>query len=112
MRDSTDLEFHLPNSSFIGPGTNLKDRLNPDNTPKPHSLPKDRIDALALEHDLFYNTHTAWRDRMESDIRLINGIRNFKNLFCRELLKKYIVIFLIGIKIIFTRFVLMIFNVK
>ncbi len=51
-------ELHLISPSgvhnFVGPGTNLSLRLNPDDTPKDWSLPIDRDDQAAYTHDLAY----------------------------------------------------------
>ena len=40
-------EMHLPGHIFIGPGTNLYKRLNPDETPKEWCIPISRVDNAA-----------------------------------------------------------------
>ena len=106
MTDSTDFELHFYKTNYMGPGTDLDKRLNEDGTPKAEYAPTDRIDQLAYEHDMFYKAHTGWKDRMESDIKLINDVKLLKNLTCKERLEKYVVIICIGAKVFFTRAVL------
>ena len=49
-------ELHLPfpTHNFVGPGTNLNIRLNPDDTTKEWSKPIDKDDEIAYQHDLAY----------------------------------------------------------
>src|SRR5271156_1416563 len=48
--------FHFFNSNFIGPGTKTNLRLDPiTGEPLPHSLPTNKIDATALDHDRAYD---------------------------------------------------------
>ncbi|WAR02506.1 hypothetical protein MAR_009064 [Mya arenaria] len=47
-------EMHLPDHNFTGPGTNLNNRLNKDMTPKPRSVPINRVDNAAYHHDVCY----------------------------------------------------------
>ena len=49
-------ELHLPfpTHNFVGPGTNLNIRLNPDDTPKEWSKPIDKDDEIAYQYDLAY----------------------------------------------------------
>src|ERR1700710_1782490 len=66
--------------NFVGPGTNLSIRLNPDDSPKDWSLPIDRDDEVAYRHDLNYRDagedlakkHKA--DRIM--LRMLNEITN------------------------------------
>ena len=39
---------------FMGPFTSLKDRLNPDLTPKPDSIPINHADHASMLHDIAY----------------------------------------------------------
>ena len=41
--------------NFMGPGTRLDLRLNPDNTPKVNSLPLSKSDYASFRHDLAYD---------------------------------------------------------
>ena len=56
--------MHLPGHNFTGPGTKLKQRLNPDLTPKKWSKPVNRVDKAAYHHDICYlkNDDTATRN--------------------------------------------------
>ena len=47
-------EMHLPGHNFMGLGTKLKKRLNPDLTPKKWSKPVNRVDKAAYHHDVYY----------------------------------------------------------
>ena len=40
--------------AFMGPFTSLKDRLNPDLTPKSDSLPINHADYASMQHDIAY----------------------------------------------------------
>ena len=51
-------EKHLPGMNYCGPGTDLNKKLFKDGTPKPQYLPVDRVDQIALKHDLAYNRYT------------------------------------------------------
>ena len=55
------VEMHLPGHNFMGPGTKLNKRLNPDLTPKKWSKPVNRVDKAAYHHDVCYlkNNDTA-----------------------------------------------------
>ena len=48
------LEMHLPGHNFIGPGTKLHKRLNPDLTLKVLSTPVNWIVKAAYHHDVCY----------------------------------------------------------
>jgi hypothetical protein len=97
--DQTDLEMHIPGMSFCGPGTNLTARLENDGkTPKKKSKPVDRIDEIALQHDLFYNEHTGARERCAADAEMIRQVREIPNPTCRERIERAIVITCLSVK--------------
>jgi hypothetical protein len=53
------LEMHYPGYNFMGPGTNIKERLllQLDKSGKvPDFLPVDILDYVAVNHDMFYMT--------------------------------------------------------
>ena len=54
-------------ASFAGPGTNLKKRLNPDDTPKEWSKPINKLDEGAYHHDLCYRDYTDVSTRNKCD---------------------------------------------
>jgi len=81
-------ELHVPQfnektntvelSNFVGPGTQLhkgKTRLNPDNTPKPWSLPKTKLDAAAMKHDIAYDSK---QDRKKADNEFVQAADKIK----------------------------------
>jgi len=47
-------ELHFFNSNFIGPGIRTDLSLDENDEPLPHSIPINKIDAVALNHDLGY----------------------------------------------------------
>ena len=104
--DHTDFEFHVPFMNFCGPGTNLKNRLDADGKPLPHSQPVDRIDEAALRHDKFYAEHDGVRERLKADKQMIDEINDIKSPTCRECIERFIVNIALGLKSIATRIVL------
>jgi hypothetical protein len=112
MSDITDcpIELHLPFSNYIGPGTDLKKRLNEDLTPKPEFEPVDRVDELALKHDISYTIHDDRRNRHEADKEMIKELKNIKRPTWRERLERCIVIIIMGCKIIIDAFILWCIN--
>ena len=109
--DETDFEWHIPTMKFCGPGTDLSKRLQEDGkTPKPDSMPVDRLDETALCHDLFYTEHKDARSRVEGDKIMIDEVRSIKDPTCRECLERAIVIFALGLKRFFTSLVLSIID--
>ena len=66
----TDLPFelHPPVSlskkySFIGPGTKLNERLDENKNPLPHSKPVNKLDEIAMNHDICYEKYPDTKDR-------------------------------------------------
>src|SRR5271167_2094622 len=47
-------EKHLPVMRYCGPGANLKLRVDENGKPFPGNEPVDRMDEVALKHDLAY----------------------------------------------------------
>ena len=93
-------EVHLPSHNFMGPGTKLKKRLNPDLTPKKRSKPVNRMDKAAYHHDLCYleNDDTATRNAV-CDKNMLKELEGIYNPILRERLDKSIVSKLIGTKV-------------
>ena len=106
-KDETDFEWHIPTMNFCGPGTDLSKRLEEDGkTPKPGSMPVDRVDEAALRHDLFYTEHKDARSRVEGDKIMIDEVRSIKDPTCRECFERAIVITALVLKRFFTSMVL------
>ena len=95
-------EMHLPGHNFTGPGTKLKERLNPDLTPKKGSEPIYRVDKAAYHHDICYlkNEDTVSRNTV-CDKNMLKELKGIYNPSLRERLDKSIVRKLIGIKVKF-----------
>lgn len=84
-------EMHLPGHSFTGPGTKLDLRLNRDGTPKPWSMPVDRVDEAAYKHDLAYLRYPDTANRNEADVAMVNELNNIKNPTTRERIERAVV---------------------
>jgi len=65
--NSLPIEMHMPGYSYLGPGTYLSTKL-PLNYP-----PKNKLDALALEHDKAYHYNKSVESRKHADDVLIEG---------------------------------------
>ena len=60
---------------FTGPGTKLRQRLKAGtNIPHEWSKPVNRIDELALQHDLDYEKFEKHEDRKKADNRMIEAL--------------------------------------
>ena len=95
-------EMHLPGHNFTGPGTKLNKRLNIDMTPKPWSIPINRVDKAAYHHDVCYAKHkdTSTRNTV-CDKSMINELDGIYNPSVRERLDRSIVQKIIGTKMNF-----------
>jgi hypothetical protein len=62
-----------------GPGTDLDHRLNPDKTPKPFSMPVNRVDEAAYRHDLQYEKYADVEHRREADNAMIEELKKVRN---------------------------------
>jgi len=81
----------LVGHSFTGPGTNLNKRLNPDDTPKPWSMPVNRVDEAAYHHDLAYDKHGDTANRNVADRKMIDQLNSIPNPTVRERAERAIV---------------------
>ena len=66
----TDLPFelHPPVSltkryQFLGPGTKLNKRLDENKNPLPHSKPVNKLDEIAMNHDICYEKYPKTKER-------------------------------------------------
>lgn len=93
------MEMHLPGHNFTGPGTQLKKRLNPDDTPKSWSKPINRIDKAALKHDLCYRDNPDRKIRNKiCDKNMLDELDNIENPTFREKTERLVVKSIIGTK--------------
>ena len=92
-------EMHLPGHNFTGPGTNLEKRLNSDGTPKYWSMPVNRVDKAAYNHDVCYrdNKDTGTRN-VVCDKNMLAELDGIYNPSLREKIDKKIVKKIIGTK--------------
>lgn len=64
--NSLPFELHVPSYNFLGPGTRLDERLERGDKPI------NKLDAAALDHDIFYKHHKSTNDRHKADEVLEN----------------------------------------
>lgn len=72
-------EKHMPGHQFTGANTNLEKRLNPDDTPKPDSIPVNRVDWAAYRHDLAYRDNKDIESRHAADKKMIQELDAIEN---------------------------------
>jgi len=84
-------EMHLPGHNFTGPGTNLRKRLNSDNSPKPWSKPINRVDKAAYHHDLAYAKHADSVNRIVADRKMIKELNDIIRPTLRERVERAVV---------------------
>ena len=70
----------------------------------------DRVDQIALEHDLQYNRHSDLRHRLDADEKMIEELKNIENATYRERIERLIVMPIISIKRLFGNVYLKIFG--
>jgi hypothetical protein len=91
-------EKHLPGMNYCGPGTNLEEKLNEDDTPKPNCSPVDRVDEAAYRHDLSYRDHSDLRHRNNADKEMISELLNIEHPTWREQCERCFVLPIMVIK--------------
>ena len=85
-------EKHLPGHSFTGAQTNLKERLDANDNPLPHSMPINRVDAAAYRHDLTYrDAGDDLSKKHQADREMIQELENIQNPTMRERLDNFLV---------------------
>jgi len=84
-------KMHLVSHSFTGPGTNLNKRLHPYDTPKPWSMPVNRVDEAAYHYDLAYDKHGDTANRNVADRKMIDHLNSIPNSTVRERAERAIV---------------------
>ena len=80
----TDLPFelHPPVSltkrySFVGPGTKLNKRLDENKNPLPHSKPVNKLDEIAMNHDICYEKYPNTKERNKiCDKKMLDDIKS------------------------------------
>ena len=82
----TDLPFevHPPVSltkryQFLGPGTKLNKRLDENKNPLPHSKPVNKLDEIAMNHDICYEKYSKTKERNKiCDKKMLDDIKSNK----------------------------------
>src|SRR5277367_7184226 len=91
-------EKHLLGMNYCGPGTWLDLKLNDDGTPKPGFEPTDKVDKIALTHDLAYSRHCDLKNRNKADKQMICELLNIERPTCRERCERCFVIPIMFVK--------------
>ena len=66
--EKTGMEFHILSYRFAGPGTKLAKRL------KRGDKPKNRLDRIAMDHDIAYSKAKNLQDKWKADDVMIKAI--------------------------------------
>ena len=82
----TDLPFelHPPVSltkryQFLGPGTKLNKRLDENKNPLLHSKPVNKLDEIAMNHDICYEKYPKTKERNKiCDKKMLDDIKSNK----------------------------------
>jgi len=91
-------EMHFFQHNFIGPGTHLNQRLNPDLMPMEWSKPINRVDTAAYQHDLAYAKHRDTANRNIADKIMVNQLNSIPNPTLREQMERAIVTSILATK--------------
>jgi hypothetical protein len=103
-------EKHFPGARYLGPGTNLSERLEADGvTPKPGNEPVDRVDEAAWRHDIAYTLNPDLRSRVRADRVMIESLMHIQNPTCRERMERFFAIPILAIKYCFESLFLKLF---
>ncbi|XP_065207593.1 uncharacterized protein LOC135836595 [Planococcus citri] len=70
MINNLPFEMHMPGYNYLGPGTKLEKRLNAG------SQPINKLDELAMNHDIAYSKSKNLDDRHAADYNLQEGAWN------------------------------------
>ena len=99
MINKLPFEMHVPKYNYLGPGTNLKKRLDVNNKPKPGNEPINQIDEVAMHHDICYSKHEDTKTRNKiCDTDMLNSLKKVKTYGIKEWLAKSMTANIIGAK--------------
>ena len=78
------MEFHIPLYRFAGPGTKLAKRL------KRGDKPKNRLDRIAMHHEIAYSKANNLQDKWKPDDIIIKAIDHLpgKKIMTEKVVKK------------------------
>ena len=103
-------EKHWPGTNYLGPGTNLAERLQEDGiTPKPGQEPRDRVDEAALRHDISYTRYPDLKSRVKADHIMIKELWNIRRPTRRERCERCLTLFVLLFKTLFESLFLKLF---
>ena len=71
-------EYHLPGGyNYVGPGTDLKKRLDENDKPRAGEEPINELDAIALQHDLDYRAAGNDRGKQRAaDLKMVKSLES------------------------------------
>lgn len=100
MINKLPFEMHMPGGyNFLGPGTRLDLRLDENNNPLPNSLPINKIDEAAMNHDICYSKHEDTKTRNKlCDRKMLQELKEVKPMSIKEWIDKKFVQGVIGLK--------------
>ena len=69
-------EKHFPGCNILGPGTDLKKKLDENGNPREDCYkPVDRVDEAALKHDTAYSNYPNLKERLQAHKVMIDEIK-------------------------------------
>jgi len=86
--------MHLPTFEYCGPFTPTREKM------RKGIQPRNRVDALCLQHDLDYEQAASREERRLADKKLIQDINSLTNLSCKERIGAFIVKMCIRVKLL------------
>lgn len=92
-------EMHMPGYNFLGPFTKLNKRLDKNNKPIPSSKPVNKLDEIAMHHDICYGEHEKFKDKNKiCDKKMLDDLKVLKPQSINEWISKKITQGAIGLK--------------
>lgn len=86
--------MHLPGYEYCGPFTPTREKM------RRGIQPRNRVDALSLQHDLDYEEAKSYEDRRLADKKLIEDINSLVDLSCEEKIGAFVVKLCMRIKLL------------
>ena len=77
-------EKHILGMRYCGPGTNLAKRLDEQGRPRPGNERIDKVNEIALRHDLAYAQAKDLPSRSAADRRMLDELKAIESPTCRE----------------------------
>ena len=90
--------FVLPRYRYVGPYNPLEEQLNEDDTPKADHLPVNKLDEIAMHHDICTRDSKNLSDKHKCDRKMLDEMKQSKSKTWKEAIDKKLVQGVIGTK--------------